>query len=177
MLGARAFVDLPMRFTCAVASRTLRDACMRLSPRLEHELVLKRCPLLRTLPIGHRLRRRMRRSESSFARIEADSIAVVLAPGDRSPLFPSTRIRWRWSSRLPTVWERHGKSVYVGSRAIEPQVPAKVFAPPLPYLRVCMSALLTSALALPTPSVQRNIMVSAAEARLGECNLQDYIRV
>ena len=46
-----AFVDLPMRFTCVVASRTLRDACMRLSPRLEYELVLKRFPLLTALPI------------------------------------------------------------------------------------------------------------------------------
>ena len=46
-----AFVDLPMRFTCVVASRTLRDACMRASPRLEHELVLKRFPLLTGLPI------------------------------------------------------------------------------------------------------------------------------
>jgi hypothetical protein len=52
VLGALlAFVDLPMRFTCVVASRTLRDACMRLSPRLEYELVLKRFPLLTALPI------------------------------------------------------------------------------------------------------------------------------
>ena len=46
-----AFVDLPMRFTCVVASRTLRDACMRVSPRLEHELLLKRFPLLTGLPV------------------------------------------------------------------------------------------------------------------------------
>ena len=52
VLGALLeFVDLPMRFTCVVASRTLRDACMRLSPRLEYELVLKRFPLLTALPI------------------------------------------------------------------------------------------------------------------------------
>ena len=52
VLGALlAFVDLPMRFTCVVASRTLRDACARVSPRLEHDLVLKRFPLLTGLPV------------------------------------------------------------------------------------------------------------------------------
>ena len=52
VLGALlAFVDLPMRFTCVVASRTLRDACERMSPRLEHDLVLKRFPLLTGLPV------------------------------------------------------------------------------------------------------------------------------
>ena len=50
VLGAIiAFVDLPMRFTCVVASRTLRDACTRLSPRLERSLVSLRFPLLTTV--------------------------------------------------------------------------------------------------------------------------------
>ena len=49
VLGAIvAFVDLPMRFTCVAACSTLRDACTRLSPRLEHSLVVKRFPLLRS---------------------------------------------------------------------------------------------------------------------------------
>ena len=49
VLGAIiAFVDLPMRFTCVAACSTLRDACARLSPRLEHSLVAERFPLLRT---------------------------------------------------------------------------------------------------------------------------------
>ena len=49
VLGAIiAFVDLPMRFTCVTACSTLRDACARQSPRLEHSLVAKRFPLLRT---------------------------------------------------------------------------------------------------------------------------------
>ena len=43
-----AFVDLPMRFTCVAACDTLRDACARQSPRLEHSLVVKRFPLLRS---------------------------------------------------------------------------------------------------------------------------------
>ena len=48
VLGAIiAFVDLPMRFTCVVACRALRDAAAKLSPRLEHALVLKKFPLLR----------------------------------------------------------------------------------------------------------------------------------
>ena len=47
VLGAIiAFVDLPMRFTCVAACSTFRDACARLSPRLEQSLVLKRFPLL-----------------------------------------------------------------------------------------------------------------------------------
>ena len=49
VLGAIiAFVDLPMRFTCVAACSTLRDACARQSPRLEHSLVAKRFPLLST---------------------------------------------------------------------------------------------------------------------------------
>ncbi len=49
VLGAIiAFVDLPMRFTCVAACSTLRDACARQSPRLEHSLVAKRFPLLRS---------------------------------------------------------------------------------------------------------------------------------
>ena len=49
VLGAIiAFVDLPMRFTCVAACSTLRDACARLSPRLEHSLLATRFPLLRT---------------------------------------------------------------------------------------------------------------------------------
>ena len=50
VLGAIiAFVDLPMRFTCVAACSTFRDACARLSPRLEQSLVLKRFPLLATM--------------------------------------------------------------------------------------------------------------------------------
>ena len=49
VLGAiLAFVALPMRFTCVAACSTLRDACARLSPRLEHSLVAKRFPLINT---------------------------------------------------------------------------------------------------------------------------------
>ena len=49
VLGAIiAFVDLPMRFTCVAACSTLRDACARLSPRLEHSLLAMRFPLINT---------------------------------------------------------------------------------------------------------------------------------
>ena len=49
VLGAIvSFVDLPMRFTCVVACRALRDAAAKLSPRLEHALVLRRYPMLAT---------------------------------------------------------------------------------------------------------------------------------
>ena len=50
VLGAIiAFVDLPMRFTCVVACGAMRDAAARLSPRLEHALVLRRYPMLATI--------------------------------------------------------------------------------------------------------------------------------
>ena len=125
VLGAIiAFVDLSMRFTCVIASRTLRDACMRLSPRLEHELVLKRCPLLRTLPIG-------------------TSLAGVPAPRELFRAYRGRFNRRGFSSRRPEpsisldaytlaleLEATNGmgtprKSVYVGSRAIEPQVPGQ----------------------------------------------------
>ena len=49
VLGAIiAFVDLPMRFTCVVACGAMRDAAAKLSPRLEHALVLRRYPMLAT---------------------------------------------------------------------------------------------------------------------------------
>jgi len=49
VLGAIiAFVDLPMRFTWVAACSTLRDACTRQSPRLEHSMLARRFPLLTT---------------------------------------------------------------------------------------------------------------------------------
>ena len=49
VLGAIiAFVDLLMRFTCVVACGAMRDAAAKLSPRLEHALVLRRYPMLAT---------------------------------------------------------------------------------------------------------------------------------
>ena len=50
VLGAIvSFVDLPMRFTCVVACGAMRDAVARLSPQLEHALVLRRHPMLATI--------------------------------------------------------------------------------------------------------------------------------
>ena len=49
VLGAIiAFVDLPMRFSCVVACGAMRAAAAKLSPRLEHALVLRRYPMLAT---------------------------------------------------------------------------------------------------------------------------------
>ena len=50
VLGAIiSFVDLPMRFSCVVACGAMRDAAAKLSPRLEHALVLRRYPMLATI--------------------------------------------------------------------------------------------------------------------------------
>ena len=66
VLGAIiAFVDLPMRFTCVAACSTFRDACARLSPRLEQSLVLKRFPLLATIGLTGAPAPRPRQSRSS----------------------------------------------------------------------------------------------------------------
>ena len=49
VLGAViSFVDLPMRFSCVVACGAMRAAAAKLSPRLEHALVLRRYPMLAT---------------------------------------------------------------------------------------------------------------------------------
>ena len=121
VLGAIiAFVDLPMRFTCVVASRTLRDACARMSPRLEHELVLKRFPLLTGLPVTgsslagvpapkdlFRMYRDKFNGESFRAQepeatipLDAYTMTLELISLDNSSVAPGL------------------KSVYVGSRAI-----------------------------------------------------------
>ena len=84
VLGAIvAFVDLPMRFTCVAACSTLRDACTRQSPRLEHSLVAKRCPLITTFgsagaPAPRDLFRTFRGFErgNAFAVVPETSIAL-----------------------------------------------------------------------------------------------------
>ena len=130
VLGALlAFVDLPMRFTCVVASRTLRDACMRVSPQLEHELVLKRFPLLTGLPVT------------------GTSLAGVPAPGELFRMYQEKFDGERFESQQPwpsislveytlagvpayytlalelRLREAEGpwESAYVGSRVISPQ--------------------------------------------------------
>ena len=51
VLGAViSFADFPMRFSCVVACGAMHAAAAKLSPRLEHALVLRRYPLLATLP-------------------------------------------------------------------------------------------------------------------------------
>ena len=51
-LGAIASFSDIKTLTCIATCRALRDACAKLSPRLEHSLVLKRFPLLTTLEIS-----------------------------------------------------------------------------------------------------------------------------
>ena len=99
VLGAIiAFVDLPMRFTCVAACSTLRDACTRQSPRLEHSLLATRFPLLRTFSnIGtapselfHTFKEfegengRSRRPESSIA-LDAYHLSLVITAREIEP--------------------------------------------------------------------------------------------
>ena len=119
VLGAIiAFVDLPMRFTCVAACSTLRDACARLSPRLEHSLVAERFPLLRTFSnIGtapSELFRTFKNFESSAftpvarmpeptVHLDAYTLSLQLDIGDRDRLEDNRWGPWR------TV-----KTMYVG---------------------------------------------------------------
>ena len=82
VLGAIiAFVDLPMRFTCVAACSTLRDACARQSPRLEHSLLAKRFPLLATIGLtGAPAPRELFRTFEDFSRRE-----FLRAPPFRRP--------------------------------------------------------------------------------------------
>ena len=81
VLGAIiAFVDLPMRFTCVAACSTLRDACARLSPRLEHSLVAKRFPLINTFGSAGALEQHEQFVQAIDAQLgESDTAAALTA--------------------------------------------------------------------------------------------------
>ena len=81
VLGAIiAFVDLPMRFTCVAACSTLRDACARLSPRLEHSLVAKRFPLINSFGSASALEQHEQFVQAIDAQLgESDTAAALTA--------------------------------------------------------------------------------------------------
>ena len=81
VLGAIiAFVDLPMRFTCVAACSTLRDACARLSPRLEHSLLAKRFPLINTFGSASALEQHEQFVQAIDAQLgESDTAAALTA--------------------------------------------------------------------------------------------------
>ena len=81
VLGAIiAFVDLPMRFTCVSACSTLRDACARQSPRLEHSLVAKRFPLINTFGSAGALEQHEQFVQAIDAQLgESDTAAALTA--------------------------------------------------------------------------------------------------
>ena len=116
VLGAMiAFVDLPMRFTCVVACRALRDAAAKLSPRLEHALVLKKFPLLRPVvesPQGAPAPRDLFRTFSGFG-------------GERPPGPEPTETLDAYTLLLELyVVNNHSdekKSVFVGTATLAPE--------------------------------------------------------
>ncbi len=81
VLGAIiAFVDLPMRFTCVAACSTLRDACARVSPRLEHSLLAKRFPLINTFGSASALEQHEQFVQAIDAQLgESDTAAALTA--------------------------------------------------------------------------------------------------
>ena len=115
VLGAIiAFVDLPMRFTCVAACSTLRDACARLSPRLEHSLLAKRFPLLSTFSnIGTAPRELFRtfkefegentyvvRPESSIA-LDAYTLSLVITAREIEHIAPGQG--WRYTGTQEAI--------------------------------------------------------------------------
>ena len=113
--GIVSFVDLPMRFTCVVACRALRDAAAKLSPRLEHALVLKKFPLLRPVvesPQGAPAPRDLFRTFSGFG-------------GERPPGPEPTETLDAYTLLLELyVVNNHSdekKSVFVGTATLAPE--------------------------------------------------------
>ena len=95
VLGAiMAFVDLPMRFTCVAACSTLRDACARLSPRLEHSLVAKRFPLINTFGSASALEQHEQFVQAIDAQLgESDTAAALTALPNYFALAPRDLFR------------------------------------------------------------------------------------
>ena len=116
VLGAViSFADLPMRFSCVVACRALRDAAAKLSPRLEHALVLKKFPLLRPVvesPQGAPAPRDLFRTFSGFG-------------GERPPGPEPTETLDAYTLLLELyVVNNHSdekKSVFVGTATLAPE--------------------------------------------------------
>ena len=95
VLGAIiAFVDLPMRFTCVAACRTLRDACARLSPRLEHSLLAMRFPLINTFGSASALEQHEQFVQAIDAQLgESDTAAALTALPNYFALAPRDLFR------------------------------------------------------------------------------------
>ena len=140
VLGAIiAFVDLPMRFTCVAACSTLRDACARLSPRLEHSLVVKRFPLLRSFSdIGtapRELFRTFKNFESSAftpvarmpeptVHLDAYTLSLQLDIGDRDRLEGNRWGPWR---TVETMYVGFGTRTSGATATYEFQIPPGLF--------------------------------------------------
>ena len=95
VLGAViAFVDLPMRFTCVAACRTLRDACARLSPRLEHSLLAARFPLINSFGSASALEQHEQFVQAIDAQLgESDTAAALTALPNYFALAPRDLFR------------------------------------------------------------------------------------
>ena len=140
VLGAIiAFVDLPMRFTCVAACSTLRDACARVSPRLEHSLVAKRFPLLGTFSnIGtapSELFRTFKNFEGSAftptarmpeatIHLDAYTLSLQLDIGDRDRLEGNRWGPWR---TVETMYVGFGTRTSGATATYEFQIPPGLF--------------------------------------------------
>ena len=128
-LGAIASFSDIKTLTCVATCRALRDAAAKLSPRLEHSLVLKRYPLLGTVvkspegaPAPGELfstytryfpegpRRRPARPEPTTA-LDAYTLSLELELWKRTPA-PAQKGRRR---RAPTPQKTEIKSIWVGA--------------------------------------------------------------
>ena len=181
VLGAIvAFVDLPMRFTCVAACSTLRDACTRQSPRLEHSLVAKRCPLITTFgsagaPAPRDLFRTFRGFErgNAFAVVPETSIAL-----EAYTLSLEIKARKMESKGPGEGWRYTGTedTIYVGTGRFRS-------GPPdgdgdITYIFTVPEAALESAVQLPESDVERwSFFATVVASRRGASGKLQYAKL
>ena len=180
VLGAIiAFVDLPMRFTCVAACSTLRDACTRQSPRLEHSLLAKRFPLLTTFSnIGtapSELFRTFkefesdnggsRRPETSIA-LDAYTLSLVITAREIESAGPGQG--WRYTGTEDTIYVGTGRF-----RSGPPDGDGDIT-----YIFTVPEAALESAVQLPESDVERwSFFATVVASRRGASGKLQYAKL
>ena len=125
-LGAIAsFSDIKM-LTCIATCRALRDATAKLSPRLEHSLVLKRFPLLTTVassPNGAPAARDLFRTFAGFGVYPPPRAEPTVSLDAYTLLLELYVVDRRTLSEDRRTWGKQ-KSVFVGTGTLVPQASA-----------------------------------------------------
>ena len=180
VLGAIiAFVDLPMRFTCVAACSTLRDACARQSPRLEHSLVAKHFPLITTFgsagaPAPRDLFRTFKDFEGGNAFAVRPETSVALVAYTLSLEIKARKMEskgpgegWRYTGTEDTIYVGTGR---FRSRADGDEDITYIFTVP--------EAALESAVQLPESDVERwSFFATVVASRRGASGKLQYAKL